>query len=121
MAGADPVAFRVLGSIFRRRPAASNSTRAAAPDAGAPARPLHRIRSAVGVGLVAIIAGFLLVEAGYRVVLLRDLRMMLPWRMADPMKIGPVEVYDRSLWIYDRDEGYRYTREEVHATRVEQG
>jgi hypothetical protein len=100
---------------------ANNLTSGGAPVTATPRPLFHRIRSGIGVSLISIIVGFLLVEAGYRVVLLRDPRMMLPWRMADPMKVAPVEAYNRSLWTYDFEEGYQYTRENVYATRVEQG
>jgi hypothetical protein len=84
-------------------------------------RGIHQIGVSALIGLVSIVAGFLLVEAGYRLVLLGDPRMVMPWRLINPMTVGAIEVYDRSAWTFDRDEGYQYVRDDVHFTRIVQG
>ena len=33
--------------------------------------------------------------------------------------LPPIEVYNRSLWKFDLDEGYQYVREDVDWTRIE--
>jgi hypothetical protein len=83
---------------------------------------IRRIAPAIMVGIDALTVGFVLAEAAYRLVLLRtDSRVMLPWRVADPASLPPIEVYNRSLWQFDLDEGYHYVRDNVDWTRVERG
>jgi lysophospholipase L1-like esterase len=82
----------------------------------------RRIAIAGAIGTIALLVGFTLVEAGYRLVLLRtDPRLMLPWRLANPATMPSIEAYNRSLWQFDADEGYRYVQENVDWTRIEGG
>jgi hypothetical protein len=82
----------------------------------------RRIAIAGAIGTIALLVGFTLVEAGYRLVLLRtDPRLMLPWRLANPATMPSIEAYNRSLWQFDADEGYRYAQENVDWTRIEGG
>ena len=85
-------------------------------------RVMRKIGTAIAVGIISLAIGFVLVEAGYRLLLLRtDARLMLPWRLVNPANLPPIEVYNRSLWIFDPDEGYQYVREDVDWTRIERG
>ena len=92
-------------------------------NSGAAARLVMRqIGAALALGAISLVIGFVLVEAGYRLVLLRtDARLMLPWRLGSPANLPPFEVYNRSLWKFDLDEGYQYVREDVDWTRIEHG
>ena len=85
-------------------------------------RVMRKIGTAIAVGIISLAIGFVLVEAGHRLLLLRtDARLMLPWRLVNPANLPPIEVYNRSLWIFDPDEGYQYVREDVDWTRIERG
>jgi hypothetical protein len=111
----------VLRSIVRFLPV-GRSAAASAPATGGRKNALRRIGAAIGVGIISIVVGFALVEVGYRLVLLRkDPRVVLPWRAANPKSLPPIQVYNRSLWKFDPDEGYQYVRENVDLTRIEQG
>jgi hypothetical protein len=106
----------LVGSAALARPLAAL---VAAPAAK---RTIRQIGSAAAIGIFSLVVGFALVEAGYRLILLRtDPRLMLPWRLASPAGLPPIEVYNRSLWKFDPDEGYQYARDDVDSTRIERG
>ena len=70
--------------------------------------------------LVSVLVGFVLAEAAFRVVLV----IKSPERFAkgDTTKDLPtIGVYNRSLWEFDRDCGYRYASGDIYLSHVDKG
>src|SRR5262249_34376926 len=108
-----------LGAVTLRGPVA---IRTKANTAATAKRMMRQMGLAAGISILSLVVGFTLVEAAYRLVLLRtDPRLMLPWRLANPDNLPHIEVHSRSLWKFDFDEGYQYVRENVDWTRIESG
>ena len=81
---------------------------------------MKRVLSQLGTYLMAAIVGFLLVEAGYRIELVRkDSRIRLwPGTVAEIPLLG---VYNRSLWRFDAVEGFQYVTDPIFITHIGNG
>src|SRR5947209_3896156 len=79
-----------------------------------------RARNSWSLYVVAAIAGFLLVEAGYRVnLLIKDSRLQL--RSETIAELPLLGVYSRSLWHFDLNEGFQYSNRRIFQTHIQKG
>jgi lysophospholipase L1-like esterase len=80
----------------------------------------ERARNSWGLYVVAAIAAFLLVEAGYRInLLIKDSRLQL--RSETIAELPLLGVYSRSLWQFDLNEGFQYSNRRIFQTHIRRG
>src|SRR5262249_11834079 len=82
---------------------------------------IKRVLSQLGVYAVSVAIGFVVVEAGYRIYLLRtDPRMHL--RAESIAELPPIAAITRSLWQFDAVEGFRYApRDHIFTAQLVNG
>jgi hypothetical protein len=80
---------------------------------------MRRIAAHAAIYLAAIALGFVMAESAYRLHLLRkDLRMVVHERTDELPVIG---AYSRSLWPFDRNEGFTYVNAPIYNTHISNG